>query len=74
VEASLQLRDDARAAEYAERIVALNPNDIPLPCSPFSFSSAKTTKLRSACAVSYATRVIDFVNRTSASDRSHARL
>ncbi len=30
VEASLQLRDDARAAEYAERIVALNPNDIPI--------------------------------------------
>src|ERR1700730_2148066 len=30
VEASLQLRDDARASDYAERIVALNPNDIPI--------------------------------------------
>jgi len=49
VEASLQLRDDARAAEYAERIVAFEtPTTFPSPCSPFSFSSAKTTKLRSA--------------------------
>src|SRR5260370_896589 len=28
VEASLQLQDNARAADYAERMVALNPNDI----------------------------------------------
>src|SRR5947208_14301449 len=28
VEACLQLRDDARAAAYAERIVALSPDDI----------------------------------------------
>src|SRR6266851_10478482 len=28
VEASLQLRDNARAAAYAERIVALSPDDI----------------------------------------------
>ncbi|HEX9456638.1 MAG TPA: hypothetical protein VF935_03330, partial [Candidatus Acidoferrum sp.] len=28
VEANLQLRDKARAADYAERLVALNPDDI----------------------------------------------
>jgi hypothetical protein len=30
VEASLQLRDSARAADYAERIVALTPDDMPM--------------------------------------------
>jgi len=70
VEASLQLRDDARAAEYAERIVALNPNDIPLTMLTIQLLERKDDEAALRRAVSYATRVIDFVNRTSASDRS----
>jgi len=54
--------NDPRAPpNTAERIVALNPNDIPLTMLTISFSSAKTTKLRSAALSVTATRVIDFV-------------
>jgi len=64
------LRDDARAAEYAERIVALNPNDIPITMLTIQLLERKDDEAALRRAVSYATRVIDFVNRTSASDRS----
>jgi len=70
VEASLQLRDDARASDYAERIVALNPNDIPITMLTIQLLERKDDEAALRRAVSYATRVIDFVNRTSASDRS----
>ena len=70
VEASLQLRDDARASDYAERIVALNPNDIPITMLAIQFLERKDDEAGLHRAVSYATRVIEFVNRTSASDRS----
>jgi thiol-disulfide isomerase/thioredoxin len=70
VEASLQLRDDARASDYAERIVALNPNDIPITMLTIQLLERKDDQAGLRRAVSYATRVIEFVNRTSASDRS----
>ncbi len=70
VEASLQLRDDARASDYAERIVALNPNDIPITMLTIQLLERKDDEAALRRAVSYATRVLDFVNRTSASDRS----
>src|SRR5467141_3343851 len=70
VEASLQLRDDARASDYAERIVALNPNDTPITMLTIQLLERKDNEAALRRAVSYATRVIDFVNRTSASDRS----
>src|SRR6266849_1816598 len=70
VEASLQLRDDARAAEYAERIVALNPNDIPITMLTIQLLERKDDEAALRRAVSYATRVLEFVNRTSASARS----
>ena len=70
VEASLQLRDDARASDYAERIVALNPNDIPITMLTIQLLERKDDEAALRRAVSYATRVIEFVNRTSASDRS----
>jgi len=70
VEASLQLRDDARASDYAERIVALNPNDIPITMLTIQLLERKNDEAALHRAVSYATRVIDFVNRTSASGRS----
>jgi thiol-disulfide isomerase/thioredoxin/regulator of sirC expression with transglutaminase-like and TPR domain len=70
VEASLQLRDDARASDYAERIVALNPNDIPITMLTIQLLERKDDEAALRRAVSYAARVIDFVNRTSPSDRS----
>ena len=70
VEASLQLRDDARASDYAERIVALNPNDIPITMLTIQLLERKDDEAVLRRAVSYAARVIEFVNRTSASDRS----
>jgi len=70
VEASLQLRDDARASDYAERIVALNPNDIPITMLTIQLLERKDDEAALRRAVSYATRVLDFVNRTSASGRS----
>jgi thiol-disulfide isomerase/thioredoxin len=70
VEASLQLRDDARASDYAERIVALNPNDIPITMLTIQLLERKDDEAGLRRAVSYATRVIEFVSRTSASDRS----
>jgi thiol-disulfide isomerase/thioredoxin/regulator of sirC expression with transglutaminase-like and TPR domain len=70
VEASLQLRDDARASDYAERIVALNPDDIPITMLTIQLLERKDDEAALRRAVSYATRVIEFVNHTSASDRS----
>ena len=70
VEASLQLRDDARASDYAERIVALNPNDIPITMLTIQLLERKDDEAALRRAASYATRVIEFVNRTAASDRS----
>src|SRR5882762_9725521 len=70
VEASIQLRDDARASDYAERIVALNPNDIPITMLTIQLLERKDDEAALRRAVSYATRVIEFVNRTSSSDRS----
>src|SRR5467141_2390619 len=70
VEASLQLRDNARASDYAERIVALNPNDIPITMLTIQLLEHKDDEAALRRAVSYATRVIEFVNRTSASERS----
>ena len=70
VEASLQLRDDARASDYAERIVALNPNDIPITMLTIQLLERKDDEAGLRRAVSYATRVVEFVNHTSASDRS----
>lgn len=70
VEASLQLRDDTRASDYAERIVALNPNDIPITMLTIQLLERKNDEAGLRRAVSYATRVLEFVNRTSASERS----
>jgi len=70
VEASLQLRDDARASDYAERIVALNPNDIPITMLTIQLLERKDDEAGLRRAISYATRVIEFVNRPSSSERS----
>ena len=70
VEASLQLRDNARAADYAERMVALNPNDISTLLLAIELLEQQKNEAAFRRAVNYSTRVLEAVNRTSADGRS----
>ncbi|HEX3121437.1 MAG TPA: thioredoxin domain-containing protein [Candidatus Acidoferrum sp.] len=63
VESSLQLRDNARAMNYAERIIALNPDDISMELIAIQLLEQFGDEAGLKRAVSYATRVLDFVNR-----------
>jgi len=63
VESSLQLRDNARAMNYAERIIALNPDDISMTLLAIQLLEQHGDEAGLKRAVSYATRVLDFVNR-----------
>jgi thiol-disulfide isomerase/thioredoxin len=70
VEASLQLRDDTRAAGYAERIVALNPDDISMTILAIQLLERSGDEAALRRASSYATRVLEFVERGSAAEKS----
>jgi thiol-disulfide isomerase/thioredoxin len=70
VEASLQLRDSSRATEYAERIVALTPEDISMTMLAIQLLERNGDEAALRRALSYSTRVLDYVNRTSAGDKS----
>jgi thiol-disulfide isomerase/thioredoxin len=70
VEACIQLRDNPRAADYAERIVALNPSDISMTLLAIQLLERQKDEPGLRRAASYATRVLDYVNRTSPSERS----
>src|SRR5215470_8316361 len=63
VESNLQLRDNARAMNYAERIIALNPDDISMTLIAIQLLEQNGDEAGLKRAVSYATRVLDFVNR-----------
>jgi len=63
VESSLQLRDNTRAMNYAERIIALNPDDISMELVAIQLLEQYGDEAGLRRAVSYATRVMDFVNR-----------
>jgi thiol-disulfide isomerase/thioredoxin len=63
VESSLQLRDNTRAMNYAERIIALNPDDISMELVAIQLLEQYGDEAGLKRAVSYATRVMDFVNR-----------
>jgi thiol-disulfide isomerase/thioredoxin len=69
VEASLQLKDNARAADYAERMVALNPNDISTLLLAIELLEQQKNEAALRRAVNYSSRVLDEVNRTSANGR-----
>ena len=71
VEASLQLRDNARAADYAERMVALNPNDISILLLAIELLEQQKNEAAFRRAVNYSTRFLDAVNRTSEIGRAH---
>jgi len=70
VEASLQLRDSPRAADYAERIVALTPEDISMTLLAIQLLERNGDEAALRRALNYSTRVLDFVNRTSPGDKS----
>jgi len=70
VEASLQLRDSARAADYAERIVALTPEDMSMTMLAIQLLERSGDQAALRRAVSYSSRVLDYVDRTSLGDKS----
>jgi thiol-disulfide isomerase/thioredoxin len=70
VEACLQLRDNKRAADYAERIVALSPDDISMTILTIQLLEQSGDEAALRRAVNYSTRVLEFVERTSSGEKS----
>jgi len=70
VEASMQLRDNARAAAYAERIVALSPDDISMTVLTIQLLERTGDELALRRARNYATRVLEFVERSASEEKS----
>ncbi len=61
VEATLQLRDTTRAAEYAERIVALSPDDISMTVLAIQLLERNGDEAGLRRATSYSTRVLAYI-------------
>jgi thiol-disulfide isomerase/thioredoxin len=70
VEASLQLRDDARAMNYAERAVALAPEDMSLELLAIQLLDRYGDDAAMGRAVTYASRVLDYVQRSDIDEKS----
>lgn len=70
VEASLQLRDEVRAANYAERIVALSPDDMSMTLMTIQILERNGDEAQLRRAKNYATRVLNFIDRTATSQKS----
>jgi thiol-disulfide isomerase/thioredoxin len=70
VEATMQLRDTTRAADYAERIVALSPEDISITILAIQLLEQSGDEAGLRRATSYATRVLEFVERSSPEEKS----
>ena len=70
VESSIQLRDFPRATEYAERIVALNPEDSSMTVLSIQLLDRYGDALGWRRAVSYCGRVLDLLKRSSPADKS----
>src|SRR6266436_971786 len=70
VEASLQLRDNARASTYAERLVALSPDDISMTILTIQLLEQNGGEAGLRRAANYATRVLEFVERSSPQEKS----
>ena len=70
VEASLQLKDNARAADYSERMVSLNPSDISILLLAIELLERQEDQAGFRRAVSYSTRILDLVERASPAERS----
>lgn len=70
VEASLQLRDNARAADYAERIVSLSPDDVSITILAIQLLEQQGDEAGLRRAVNYSGRVLELVDRTSSNEKS----
>lgn len=70
VEASLQLRDSARATDYAERIVALTPEDMSVTMLAIQLLERNGDEAALRRALSYSTRVLDYVDRAATGEKS----
>jgi thiol-disulfide isomerase/thioredoxin len=70
VEACLQLRDNARASSYAERLVALSPDDISMTILTIQLLEQNGDEPALRRATNYATRVLEFVERSASEDKS----
>jgi len=70
VEANLKLREAARAADYAERIVALTPEDMAMTILAIQLLEGNGDEAGLRRALSYSTRVLDYVRRSTADEKS----
>jgi thiol-disulfide isomerase/thioredoxin len=70
VEASLQLRDNTRAADYAERIVALSPDDMSMTMLTIQLLERDDDEAALRRAKNYATRVLNFIDRGANAQKS----
>ena len=70
VEACLQLRDTPRAASYAERIVALTPEDMSITLLAIQLLEKTGDDDAIRRAVNYSSRVIEYVRNSSDNEKS----
>jgi len=70
VEATLQLRDFDRATQYAERLVALKPDDPAINILSIQLLERYGDAAGWRRAISYCTRVIEIVQHTSVAEKS----
>ena len=69
VEASLQLRDNTRATDYSERIVALNPDDMSMTLLAIQLLERDGDEAGLRRATSYSTRVLEYIGRDEKSPK-----
>jgi thiol-disulfide isomerase/thioredoxin len=70
VEACLQLRDSPRATDYAERLVAISPEDMSMTLLAIQLLERNGDEAALRRALNYSTRVLDFINNSSDSEKS----
>jgi len=70
VEASIQLQDNARAADYAERMVSLNPDDPPTAILAIQLLEQQGDEAGLRRAVNYSSRVLELVEQRTPSEKS----
>jgi thiol-disulfide isomerase/thioredoxin len=70
VEASLQLRDSTRATDYAERLVAIAPEDMSMTLLAIQLLERNGDEAALRRALNYSTRVLNYIDRSSAGEKS----
>ena len=70
VEATLQLQDTPRAANYAERLVAIKPEDMSITLLAIQLLERTGDEAGLRRSVNYATRVLEYVDRSNADGKS----